>query len=561
MKPLKDVLIDYNLTQLEGIAQKRGLTVPQNTNRETLALMVEELLAPASIAILMDSLSGEEEKALLDILAAGGKVETKTFARKYGAIRSMGQSKLAREKPWESPANPAESLWYWGVITKGFHHTQLGPEEVIFIPTDIKSALPLSSPKKAQFQISLSKLPIHIIESTLAAQEDLFVLLVYLQNNFVHLTAQDEIPAQHKQAIQSAFSFERQSAHWFEFILHLARRLDFLRKQGQRLKLHSAAVKTWLQLPPARQISELQKTWQGDPTWNDLWHIPQLHPKATGWENSPMLGRSKILYYLSRVPAEEWVTLDAFVQAIKETEADFQRPNGDYKSWYIYDGAGNALMGFEHWNSVEGMLIIHILTVILFALGVVDLGAISETASPNTFKITPRGYAFLHPSAKKQPSPVADALFRIHATDFTAKISPQVSLFHRFQLARFAHLLHREQRQVVYQIDKKSYAQAQEQSINLEQILAFLQRATGNQTPLRLVDALHRWDKRIDSVKLEDITVLRVNQAQTLTELRAHPEIGDLLGPPLGANIVLVSKENYAKLRELLIEHGFLGDM
>jgi len=561
VKSLKEALVDYNLAQLQSLAFKRGLTPPVTRNRSDLAAFADDLLSPASVAITVDDLSAAEKETLEKLIAAGGFLEARKFARLYGAVRAMGSEKLLREKPWESPVNPAEGLWYRGLIFKGFHHTAHGPEEIVFIPTDVQPLLPLDAPRNMPFQVTLASEPGHIIHTTNSAREDMFTLLVYLQNNFVRLTSQDTLPDKHRQAIVQQLSFPAQQTHWFDFVFHLARRMDFLRKQGKRLKLNKQTVKTWLQKSQWEQMAHLQATWRTDPTWNDLWHIPGLHPKPTGWENSPMLGRSKLLHYLAQLPTDEWILLHSFVQAIKQTDPDFQRPNGDYQSWYLYDAEGNPLMGFEHWDDVEGVFIGHLITVTLFALGVVDLGAPTAELPPTVFKLTPLGQAFTHPqtTAPRQKLAVpAAAHLRIAPADFSVRVSATASLYHRFQLARFASLQRRDPDGAVYQINRQSYCRALEQSITLEQILGFLNRVTGASVPLALVEALRRWDRRTGAVKLERLTVLRVAQEDMLPELINHPEIGPLLGMSLGGNALLVPEQNASKLRRLLVEHGYL---
>ncbi len=564
MKPLKEALIDYNLAELQAIATKRGASPPQTRKTEAIAALADELLSPASVAIVQQDLSAEEMEALRSIVAAGGFIETRKFARTYGAIRKMGANRLQREKPWEKPVNPAESLWFRGLIFKGFHHTVHGPEEVIFIPTDVQQSLPFPAPKNTAIHWEIAAAPTVELPHTVIAREDLFCLLVYLQNHFVHLAPDDTIPAEHRLAIRQTFCManaaEDTSAaqHWFDFILHLARRMDFLRKQGRRLKLHTDTVRDWLKSPTIQQIFALQQIWRTDPTWNDLWHIPGLKPKPTGWENSPLLGRSRILHYLSLAPTDEWLAIDGFVRAIKTVEPDFQRPDGDYESWYIYDEFDTPLMGFDHWDDVEGRLLRYLLTVTLPALGVVMLGAPGETLPASVFKISPLGNAFLHPDTPLPPKPDTAMYIRINPTDFSIRVPRGISLYRRFQLARFAALEKRTSTAIHYRITRESFQQAQEQSITVEQILGFLKRATNAQTPLPLVDTLHRWEKRTASAKIERLTVLRVTDADTLTELMQHADIGKLLGAPLGPTAALVPEKNLAAVKKLLHQHGYL---
>ncbi|NIO71720.1 MAG: hypothetical protein GTN71_22490, partial [Anaerolineae bacterium] len=47
---------------------------------------------------------------------------------------------------------------------------------------------------------------------------------------------------------------------------------------------------------------------------------------------------------------------------IKESDPDFQRPDGDYSSWYIRQAdTGRYLSGFESWDQVEGALIAYLI--------------------------------------------------------------------------------------------------------------------------------------------------------------------------------------------------------
>lgn len=570
MKRLKEILVDYDMAQLRALAQKRGLTPPSSRGREALSAFAEELLSPASIAITVADLSAEEKAALETLIAAGGFMPAPQFARQYGSIRPMGTGKMLREAAWENPVGVTEGLWYRGLIFKGFHHTVNGPEEIFFIPTDLQVLLPFTPAQRPSFQVSLSTIPAHIYASAvLPAREDLFNLLVYLQSNIVNLTPDQPFPADHRQAISALFyraefsPADEHSAvaleHWFEFLLHLAGRMDFLHTQARRLKLNTPVVKHWLSLTAWEQARRMQDAWRNDPTWNDLWHVPALRPQPTGWENSPLLGRSKILHYLGQLPPDEWINLAAFGQAIKRTEPDFQRPGGDYKSWYLYNAQGEPLMGFEHWEAVEGALINHLIGVILFSMGVVDLGGPIAGAPPAVFKITRLGQAFFSPQQTiapvKKPAPVP---LRFNPADFSVKVPASFSLYDRFQLARLAEMVKREDDHVVYRLTRRSYERALAQSITLEQMLSFLNRATRAQAPLALLEALRGWDRRSHTVLLESIVVIRVNEPDILAELRRHPQIGPLLGPSIDAQTVIVPQKNVPAVQNYLQEAGYL---
>ena len=569
MKALKDVLIDYDIALLEALAQKRGLSFPPGRAAAELAAFVEELLAPLSLTIALDDLSSEETKALQSLVQAGGLLEAPKFSRQFGDIRAMGTARLQREKPWQSPANAAEGLWYRALIAKGFRHTLAGPEEMVFIPDDVLQALPDLSPMpqaSPRFQMGLAPAPKITLPANKRAEEDFFTLLHYIQSHIIRLQAEGDLPPDHITALKAAFypievqanpRAQNQAQYWFAFIYHLAQRAGFLTQQGQQLKLLPHKTRNWLQESESNRLRFLQTSWRSDPTWNDLWHTPGLVPKATGWDNSPLLGRAKILEYLAQLPSQEWHSIDTFIQTLKKLDPDFQRPQGDYQSWYIYDEGGQALMGFEHWDVVEGALIRHLLVDVLPALGVLDLGLPGEGLAPISFRISDPH--FLKPDQRDEPPALPQATrIRINPNDFVVRVPKAASLYDRFQLARFAHFLRREVDHSVYQISQSSYRQAQTQSITLEQILAFLNRVTKQQVPLALSDALQRWDKQIGAVKLETLTLLRVNHPDMVDELLQHPKIGPLLDRPFGKQSLIVPQENLAQLKGLLVAEGYL---
>ena len=54
-----------------------------------------------------------------------------------GEIRAIGPGRLEREGIWREPENPAEELWYRGLIYRAFADFGDGPLEYIYIPEDL----------------------------------------------------------------------------------------------------------------------------------------------------------------------------------------------------------------------------------------------------------------------------------------------------------------------------------------------------------------------------------------------------------------------------------------
>lgn len=568
MKTLRQSLIDYEMAQLQAIANCR--VVPLNTTDQAEAInqLAEALLSPVATAIALDDLAADEKEALEFLLKQGGQIELPRFTRQYGTIRHMGPARLERERPWESPANPTEALWYRGLIFTAFQVTPQGGQEIIYIPSDMLPLLsptittPKSLPPKT-LKVAQATTPTVIINGQNRLRENFFSLLVYLQTTPVKLQANHQIPAATRQAMTGRLlppltpTFT--PADELDFLLHLGQRVELIKIARGHLRPERDPVRSWLQADPAEQNRLLQNGWRADPTWNDLWRVPGLMPQPTGWENSPLRARSKILGYLEQLdtPADDWVSIDSFVTTIKSVDPDFQRPNGDYESWYIKDAAGNFLMGFEHWDQIEGGLIRYVLTHILLLLGVVELGSPSETSMPTSFRLTPAGRAFLAGQPFHPQLPARPAHFRAD-NNFRVRVPGSASLYDRFQLARFSELDSREANRVIYQITRASISRAIKNGVTADQMMAFLTRVTNNQIPLKVVETIRTWSTRYATVQLEQATLLHLKEPQLAAEIQHHPQLGPLLGEKLNPTTILVPADNVSQVRRLLIELGYL---
>jgi hypothetical protein len=85
------------------------------------------------------------------------------------------------------------------------------------------------------------------------------------------------------------------------------------------------------------------------------------------------------------IPQGKWWSLPAFVKAIKEKFPDYQRPAGDYDSWFIKRASdGQFLRGFAYWDVVDGALIKYLIQT-LHLLGRLHLAAPEEGKEVTAF--------------------------------------------------------------------------------------------------------------------------------------------------------------------------------
>jgi hypothetical protein len=606
-RTLHESLVDCDMALLRGMAETRGAILTSYHRLTAAEELASQLTTPASLAIVLSELSTQESEPLAALRAAGGWMEAPRFARRFGAIRITGPGRLEREQPWRSPANPAEALWYRALIFKGFRQTEAGVLETIYIPDDVLSLLQELLPENPDrgepgesFAIQGVAPPQRIQPANTDVVEDTFGVLVAVRNDTLRLRPDGSLSPRDLQALNATCVTPVAPAAAADddrlaLILRLCLSAELVTASQDRLVLNPDPARAWLRAAPADQLLALQSTWRDDPGWNDLWHVPSLKPQPTGWTNDPVIARHRVLDFLARLYTGEWYNLRDMLQAVKATQPDFQRPDGDYTTWYIHDAQGQPLMGFEHWDEVEGELLGYLICGPLHWLAVTDLGYASGPGRPVDFRLADSAAPLLAPGAPAgaqsvpassqgqrdiAPSPAEDvggspegtagdlrddlhtppsdaSPLLVHA-DFSVWVARDTSLYTRFQLVRFAEFLGRETDRVGYRISSASLARARRQGITQEQISSFLTRSSGGRTPPRVIEGVRKWYARSGSVRLEQSTLLRVDRPEILKALQEHAEIGPLLGERLGPQAVLVPRRNVEQVRRWLLKHGYL---
>jgi len=506
MRTLQQCLQDYPLVLLQAIAQMRGVSLGSDVRQEVIDQLAAALTDPPSIAAAVDSCSQEAKAALRALIAAAGRIPALTFARTYGTWRTFGPGRLAREAPWRHPANAAEELWYRGLIARAFAPLGEGTAEFVFVPSDVLPHLPLAPAEPPRFDIAPTTQParVHLANDNLL--EDACTLLSFVPEEGVWVDHrgcwQERSLAALNERLLCPVSLDtfnpQESGSPLALLLRLVERLGWLREEGRRLHLQATPVRAWLEGTRSQQRRALWTAWRDDPEWDDLCRTPGLHCEGT-WHHDPRAGRQRLLSHLARCQPGVWYMVSDFAAAIKAVDPDFQRPDGDYHSWYVRDEfSGRYLSGFESWERVEGALIAYVLTGPAHWLGATDVGDLppckpdrgaAELARAK-FRLTLRGAALLGLVAEPPPEPKPPRL-RVRS-DFRILAPHGTPCFDRFRLARFA--AWEASRPVFrYRITQRALRRAREQGISARRILAFLRRASGGHLPPNVVRALQRW--------------------------------------------------------------------
>ncbi len=564
-RTLEQCLIETDPARVEAIAHQWDVDDLAGQDHAASALAAH-ILTPTALERAWQTLPLRERNGLKALKAAGGSIAWPSFTRRWGTVRAMGPGRMRRERPWEEPASPAENLWYRGLLFRAFAAGPTGLYEVAFIPDDLNELLPIDS-LPSPLLLSPVPAPPTILPADDALLDDACTFLSYLQNHHVRPGPDGAWPAGEESRLLLRLRLPDRDR--LSFLNHLAGRLGWLRTDRNHcLRPSPDPVTSWLRASAAEQRDVLARTWRDDPTWNDLLHVPTLVPEETGsWHNDPFLARQAILSHLDACQPETWYGLEQFSAAIQEADPDFQRPDGDYETWYIRDAvSGTYLRGFESWNAVEGALIRYLIAGPLAWLGLVELGA-ERPAPPgeqwragnfSAFRLTAAGTAFLAgelPGTERAEEPPP-----LTVRPDLEILVPAPRRYERFQLSRVADWV-RPGDPYVYRLTPASLQRARRQKIPPERVTAFLTETTGKELPRALQAALARWVRNGQEVRLERGILLRVADESLLQELTTAPATRRLIKEVVGPTTALVRPADYPRLVRALAERGLLTDV
>jgi hypothetical protein len=587
---LRRLLSDHDLALLRQIAELWGETLAAASQREAVDELAALLLAPERVAEVRAGLPPEAAEALA-ALAQAGRLPAAQFLRRYGELRAMGAARRDREKPWANDPSTTEVLWYRALAGRAFFNDGGRLEEYFYVPADLRSLLyvgpaqPVAAPPEAETpgrplfdpasppdppEVSPARPPLR-----LAAAHDAVTLLAYLQVHAVKPAALTPAPGEAPGLHATTLGDRLLQPAALTLYLHLLRRLGLAAAApGEPLRLDPEHVQPFLNAPPAERLRQLAEAWRDSAEWNDLLQVPGLVFEGTAWRNDPLTARQAVLRLLAEVPPGVWWSRASFESAVHDRQPDYQRPAGDYDSWYIRDAVTGAyLRGFDNWERVDGALVRWLLSQPLAWLGLVDVAPPGLAAEPG-FRLTPYGAALLGRAGWDAGSeePAAPAASPIDlAPDGSLRVAASGSAHDRFQVARITEWGRVEvaappaaaAAEVVYhyRLSPAALARAQQKGIPPERIVQFLERACAGHPALPLVaGAVRRWERSGAEAALRPALVLKLASPELLETLRRLPRVHDLLGESLGPAAVVVRPGREGDLRAALAELGILLD-
>src|SRR5690606_15178692 len=411
---------------LPVLAQVWGIKIDNLDTPEIIDALTEAMLDPARAEKVWVSLNDDQRGALLALLSAGGKMAGSMYSRLFGEIRHMGAAQIEREQPHQNPQSSAEALFYRGLIAQAFEQTEAGARPIIYVPDDLIAVLPAhktayenleAEPISEQPQMGALEEVSGMKQADTSIVDDMTTLLAYLQLHGAQIEGEDFVPAVHEALLPH---LRTANSTRLAFLLGVGISADLIAIDDHHSTTKRAETRRWLSEPRAQQIRLLADAWRSGSVFRDLWHVPGLYPEPAGLPNyDPTIARGALMNFLTEiVPEQDWWSLEEFIEVVKHTDADFQRPGGDYDSWYIRSDAGDYLRGYESWDAVEGALLEFYITGPMHWLGLTDL-------ADDAARLTAYGRAFLDMIAWPTPPETEDKI--IVQEDGTLLVSRRVS--------------------------------------------------------------------------------------------------------------------------------------
>jgi len=537
MPDLFHSLLKQDIGHLHIIAELWGLELKSTDIDAAREELTVSLLEPDMVAELIDSLSPEADSAITALVNSGGRIPWPTFTRKYGDIREAGAGKRDREKLYLHPESATEILYYRGLLARAFFDTKKGPQEFAYIPDDLLSLLNSEEREEDEDQKEEGKERAEPLGRAASPGEkgqeiptndsildDATTLLAALRLSIE--PPETKIPTKVLKALLQSANLIKGSTPQPE------------------------PVKVFLESPRADALASLQNVWVESETFNELRLIPGLIYEGE-WKNQPQETREFLLNLLDAIPEGKWWSLNAFIRDIKQKYADFQRPAGDYDSWFIKrESDGQYLRGFSSWDQVDGALIKYFITNILHWLGQVNL-CIAEGATKST--------SFCITNSDSHIASKEDKKINISSQGWISvpRLAPRVV---RYQVSRFCEWEEPKDDLYHYRVSTNSLTKAKEQGLKVEHLLALLAKHSDAGIPPTLIKALKRWEVNGTEARVQTQAILKVSRPEVLEEMRKS-KAAKFLGEVLSPTTVIVKSGAIQKVMEALTELGLLTEV
>src|SRR6266545_6022691 len=575
MPDLIDSLLKQDIGHLRIVAGLWGCELDSTDVESAREELAASLLDPELVREILETLSPSINAALDALISKDGRIPWAEFTRQFGNIREMGAGKRDRERPHLKPASSAEALFYRGLLARAFFDTPNGAQEFAYIPDDLLELIL----NHGEHTPALPSHTVVISARTVAGGasgehgEELKKVSVVNSEPLGRPASpgergQDILATDHilddATTLLAALRLGMTPPETnipFNIVQELLATAGLINKKGVP---QPERIKKFLESPRGKALQFLTVAWLESDRFNELRQLPRLVFEGE-WQNQPQVTREFLLNLLESIPDGKWWSLNAFFRSVKDKYLDFNRPAGDYDSWFIKrESDGQYLRGFAYWDEVDGALIRYFIAKVLHWLGQVDLSVAEGSSLPAAFRIAGVDNRDLGNGARVTNN---DSRFpniengKLHIASngkiTVPRLTPRVV---RYQLSRFCEWDEEKADEYRYHVTPRSLSKAKEQGLKVEHLLALLAKHTDAGIPPVFIKALKRWEVNGTEARVEPQVVLRVSRPEVLEEMRkskAAKYLGEILGP----TTVVIKSGAIQKVMEALTELGLLMDV
>jgi hypothetical protein len=568
MYDLRTMLSNADPAMIYLLPQIWGVDTSNLKKEDVQNALYEAMQDPTHIEKVWDGLDERARQALQNLYASKRVMPVSQFTILYSPHRRMGRAQIDRELPHKNPQSITEALYYRGFIAETNEDTPTGLRPVFYIPLELAENIPwhktqyqdLESMSDEDFFDEDDEHPevghlvileeedldsVHPADTSLV--DDMTTLLAYLRVHTAAVEGDSFLPVDVERLLPHMLRVDEAR---LTFMLGIGAAGDLITTSEGRAYPKRTNLNTWLSAPRWQQVQMLAQMWRDGILYQDLWHVPALYPDPdAGAQYDTRQARQAVLEFLQQfAPAKDWWSISDFIDLVKENDPDFQRPGGDYDSWYIRNQEGEYLHGYESWDAVDGALLEFIIEGPMHWLGLMD---VAEDAA----RLTAYGRAFLEMMAWPQP-PERNETIKI-LDDGLMLASRHVARVDRFQVARFS-TWQAAGEEYAYKMDADGLQAGVAQGITPAHIQRFLERHhEGKPLPPAIIRLLSNWqDGATADVSMERVIILRTHSADTLDKIYEKPTLRRHLGARLGEMAGIVLAERADALRDALGEEG-----
>jgi hypothetical protein len=534
-----------DIGHLRIVARLWGIELASSDIESVEKDLAEAILDPDLVNEIVDSLPTDARSALTALVKAGGKLSWAAFSRHFGEVRETGPGRRDREQFFLHPASSAEVLFYRAFLAKAFFDTPAGAQEFAYIPDDMIPLIQSKGYKEQQKEGD--KASGSFMPSLVKKMDEPLGRPANPKEREHPLQASDRL-------LDDATTFLaalRMGIQPPETGIPVRVVREFL--SAARLvsdgKLQIEPVRIFLEASRKMALEQLVDAWMESDVFNELHQVPGIVCEGE-WSNQPLVTREFLLTLLEAIPENIWWSLPALIRAIKEKYPDFQRPVGDYDSWFIKRESDQTyLRGFNAWDEVEGALIKYFIVGPLFWLGQVELATPAGNDNVSAFRLVNDKAQLVNSEESK-----------LHVSSQGKITLPRMlSRAVRYQISRFCEWEEEKPDEYCYRVTTRSLKNSGEQGLKISQLLTLLARNAAAEIPPSFVKALKRWELNGTEARVEVQTILHVSRPEVLEELRKS-KAGRFLGETLGPVTVVVKQGAHSRVLSTLAELGLLAE-